>query len=63
MLPAPSWRRSSHCTEQDLGTCVEVAPQGLRVAVRDSKDPSGPHLSISREDWQSFLDAIKSRSV
>jgi hypothetical protein len=42
------------------GNCVEVRadPAGT-VAVRDSKDRSGPVLSFSREQWDAFLAAIR----
>ena len=42
------------------GNCVEVAGNlpGI-VAVRDSKDPSGPKLAVSRPAWSAFLQAIK----
>jgi hypothetical protein len=39
--------------------CVEVAflDQDI-VAVRDSKDPSGPALRFSPAEWDSFTDTI-----
>ncbi|MFF5110439.1 DUF397 domain-containing protein [Streptosporangium sp. NPDC000509] len=39
--------------------CVEVATNlpGL-VAVRDSKDPSGPALTFSPAAWDDFLSSI-----
>ena len=41
--------------------CVEVAMNlpGL-VAVRDSKDPSGPALTFSPAAWSDFLAGIRS---
>ena len=41
--------------------CVEVATNlsGL-VAVRDSKDPSGPALTFSPAAWSDFLAGIRS---
>ncbi|MEV7908000.1 DUF397 domain-containing protein [Streptomyces anulatus] len=40
--------------------CVEVATNlpGL-VAVRDSKDPSGPGLTFSPAAWSNFLAGIR----
>ena len=36
--------------------CVEVAPtSGNGHALRDSKQPNGPLLTVSRETWQAFL--------
>ncbi|WP_113705009.1 DUF397 domain-containing protein [Nonomuraea lactucae] len=57
------WRKSSYSTEQDLGTCVEVAELGDRLGVRDSKNPSQPHLTFSRQSWSTFIGAIRSGSV
>ncbi|MGN9836642.1 DUF397 domain-containing protein [Nonomuraea sp. H19] len=60
---APVWRKSSYSAEQDFGTCVEVAELGSHLGVRDSKDPSGPHLTFSRDSWSAFVRAIRSRSL
>jgi hypothetical protein len=39
--------------------CVAVArPAGHGVAVKDSKDPSGPSLEFSRGEWAAFLADI-----
>ena len=52
------WRKSSY-SGQD-GNCVEVARNlpGL-VAVRDSKEPDGAKLVISREAWRAFIRAAR----
>jgi hypothetical protein len=34
---------------------VEVAPTPDAVLVRDSKDPDGPALAVSRAAWRAFL--------
>jgi hypothetical protein len=54
------WRKSSY-SGSNGGNCVEVARNlpGL-VAVRDSKDPAGPALAFSPENWRAFTTAIKS---
>ncbi|MEU8923705.1 DUF397 domain-containing protein [Kitasatospora sp. NPDC048545] len=50
------WRKSSHSGGQ--GACVEIALPGAgEVAVRDSKDPRGPHLRFSTEAWNAFASA------
>ncbi len=41
------------------GSCVEVADLGEHIAVRDSKDRSGPKLVVTRETWRAFLDEVK----
>lgn len=47
------WRKSSH-SSQEGGECVEVAGLDGAIGVRDSKDPEGPHLILSRAAWQSL---------
>ncbi|HLI38183.1 MAG TPA: DUF397 domain-containing protein [Streptosporangiaceae bacterium] len=56
-LAAAEWRKSSFSGGQN---CVEVARNlpGI-VAVRDSTDPHGPALVISRADWAAFTDAVR----
>ncbi|MFF4802462.1 DUF397 domain-containing protein [Streptomyces sp. NPDC001351] len=49
-----SFRKSSY--SQPESDCVEVAataPGGR--AVRDSKHPHGPLLTVSRDSWQAFI--------
>ena len=45
---------------QQRGDCVEVAvlPEDSR-AVRDSKDPGGPKLMFSRDEWRAFATSVK----
>ena len=54
------WRKASH-SGNNGGGCVEVAPSPATVAVRDSKDPSGPRLAFTPEDWREFTGQIKTR--
>ena len=59
-LSRARWRTSSHSSGN--GECVQVAtiPGGI-IAVRDSKNPTGPSLSISAWAWDSFLRSTKER--
>jgi hypothetical protein len=53
------WRKSSYSTANSEN-CVETAllADGRR-AVRDSKNPAGPVLIFSGEEWRTFAECIK----
>jgi Domain of unknown function (DUF397) len=55
----PVWRKSSYSSDPDRAVCVEVAAIMGGRAIRDSKDPEGPHLSVSVASWRDFVGAIK----
>jgi hypothetical protein len=53
------WRKSSYSSGNG-GNCVEVASNlPGAVAVRDSKDPDGPRLAVSKRAWSAFVQGIK----
>ncbi len=54
-----AWRKSSY-SGGNGGECIEVASTGQPlIAVRDSKDPSGPNLAFGSAVWGSFIQRIK----
>jgi len=58
-LSRAEWRKASRSSSNG-GNCVEVARNlpGV-VAVRDSKNPHGPVLTISRDDWAAFITRLQ----
>jgi hypothetical protein len=57
-LSRAEWRKSSYSSQS--GNCVEVARNlpGL-VAVRDSKQPEGAKLEVSRKTWSVFIRDVR----
>jgi hypothetical protein len=56
-LTGAVWAKSSRSGTN--GNCVEVAFLGEgRVALRDSKDPGGPVLRFTRNEWSAFVDGV-----
>ena len=58
-LTHADWRKSSY-SGSNGGDCVEVA-RNLpgTIAVRDSKNPTGPVLLIAPGDWARFLTRLR----
>jgi hypothetical protein len=48
------WFKSSYSSAQG-DDCVEVAFAQQAVYVRDSKDVTGAHLAIGRDEWTRFV--------
>ncbi|MFJ5841134.1 DUF397 domain-containing protein [Streptomyces shenzhenensis] len=53
-LTGARWRKSSYSGGTG-GECVEIANLAPRIAVRDSKQPAGPHVTFSPAAWGDFL--------
>jgi hypothetical protein len=53
-----NWRKSRKSSDQG-DACVEVARFPEAVGVRDSKDPDGPKLVLTREAFRSIIDDLK----
>lgn len=50
------WRASTR--SQANGACVEVALMDDAVAVRDTKDRTGPTLTFPPTAWKTFLSTL-----
>ncbi|MGK5519997.1 DUF397 domain-containing protein [Micromonospora sp. URMC 107] len=61
-LTGAQWRKSTRSSSNG-GNCVEVADNlpGV-VAVRDSKDPTGPALTFSPVAWRAFVAEVTERA-
>ena len=58
-LTRAEWRKSTRSGDNG-GNCVEVAHNlsGV-VAIRDSKDPGGLVLLVSKDEWAAFTGRIR----
>ena len=50
------WKKSRASV---TANCVEVAFINGTILVRDSREPTGPVISISLEEWASFLHGLR----
>ena len=52
------WHRSTR-TGAFGDNCVEVAFVGGAIVVRDSKQPEGPRLVFTPQEWDAFVEGAK----
>jgi hypothetical protein len=57
-LEREAWRTSTYSASNG-GQCVEVAGLDDGVAVRDSKDRSGPVLLFGPAQWSAFVGGVR----
>lgn len=50
------WRKARASDSQNA--CVEVAYRDGVIGMRDSKDPEGPVLRFTPEEWAAFLSGV-----
>jgi uncharacterized protein DUF397 len=55
-LSIAQWRKSSFSGYN--GDCVEVAILPNAIAVRDSKNPTGPVLVFTPAEWDAFTRGV-----
>lgn len=56
-LGAAAWRKASYSGDTG-GDCVEVGAQPCRIAVRDSKNPTGPAFTVSPTAFATFVRGL-----
>ncbi|KOT93250.1 hypothetical protein ADK70_14140 [Streptomyces rimosus subsp. pseudoverticillatus] len=54
MSTRPAWIKSSY-SDLEGDACVEVAIHRCAIRVRDSKDATGPQLTVSSRAWAAFI--------
>ncbi|BCL20133.1 DUF397 domain-containing protein [Streptomyces tuirus] len=54
-IGALAWRKSTYSGDQG-GNCVEVAETSATVAIRDSKTPAGPILTLDPAAFTTFVN-------
>ncbi|MFC6882826.1 MULTISPECIES: DUF397 domain-containing protein [Actinomadura] len=52
------WRKSRRSDDQG-GACIEVGALPGMVGMRDSKDPDGPKVVLSRGDFAALVNVLK----
>jgi hypothetical protein len=55
------WRTSSRSTGGQ--ECIEVAQAQASYLVRDSTNPNGARLAVSRQAWTAFTRHLKNRAL
>lgn len=57
-LSRAQWHKSTR-SGPNCDNCVEVAMIGGAVALRDSKNPTGPVLIFTPDEWDAFTAGAK----
>ena len=58
-LDGAVWKKGSRSNGNGGNNCVEVAILDQGIAVRDSKDRTGPALLFTSAEWTAFVDSAK----
>lgn len=54
-----AWKKGSRSNGNGGNNCVEVVLLDTGVAVRDSKNRTGPALVFTPAEWTAFVDSAK----
>ncbi|BCY06005.1 DUF397 domain-containing protein [Actinoplanes sp. L3-i22] len=58
-LKGAVWKKGSRSNGNGGNNCVEVAMLEEGIAVRDSKNRTGPALMFTSAEWTAFVDSAK----
>ena len=61
-LGSAAWRKSTY-SGSDGGECIEVADLTPHIAVRDSKNPTGPVLTLAPTAFAAFVEAAAQERI
>ncbi|MEU6846677.1 DUF397 domain-containing protein [Streptomyces sp. NPDC046716] len=51
----PAWFKSSYSSDSSNPDCVEIAHTPGTTLIRDSKNTTGPHLTVTGTVWAEFV--------
>jgi predicted secreted Zn-dependent protease len=51
-----TWQVARSCNG---GACVRVAHNGNAILIGDSKNPDGPVLPFTRDEWKAFVEGVR----
>jgi hypothetical protein len=57
----PGWRTSTYSSNGD--DCVEVNGAVVGVTIRHSKDPNGPMISFTGQQWRQWLAELATDAI
>lgn len=57
----PGWRTSTYSSNGD--DCVEVSGAVVGVNIRHSKDPNGPMISFTGQQWRQWLAELATGAI
>ncbi|EPH44128.1 DUF397 domain-containing protein [Streptomyces aurantiacus] len=61
-LSGATWRKSSYSGNTG-GDCLEVAETDPHIAIRDSKRPNGPHVTVPASAFRDFVNAAAGNAL
>jgi predicted secreted Zn-dependent protease len=51
-----TWHTALSC---ESGACVEVAANQNTILIRNSREPDGPLIEYTAEEWHAFVSGVK----